>query len=132
VCPLYSKSGKDSRVNSFPRVLLIDESIDGSSDTGTVLKAVFEPRGTLVEHYRRCSNVSASDGDFSAAVVVIDLDSESDSASDSSFGHETPCIFLGSRPASSVVDRERFLAKPFQYPELVRVIEELLENRGAA
>lgn len=119
-------------MNSFPRVLVIDESIDGSSDTGTVLKAVFEPRGTFVEHYRRRSNVSASDGDSSAAVVVIDLDAESDSARDFSFGNETPCIFLGSRPASSVVGRERFLAKPFQYPELVRVIEELLVNREAA
>ena len=122
------KQGKDGRVNSSPRVLVIG----GSSDTETVLKAVLEPRGASVERSRNHTIASRSHGLSSPEVIVIDLDAEPDALVTASPWKHSPRVFLGSRPPSAAVNCERFLAKPFQYPELVRVIEELLDNRDAA
>jgi len=113
-------------VNSAPHVLVID----GTSDTEAVLRAVLEPRGTQVERTRGTNVRRRTDVANVPHVVVIDLDDESADASASCFG-ESHRILIGS--AQTPVDnRDRFLAKPFQYPELLRTIEDLLALPPAA
>jgi hypothetical protein len=112
--------GKDGGVNSAPHVLVID----GASDTEAVLKAVLEPRGTQVERTRGPMALRRSDEVNFPHVVVIDVDEVSAAASASRFG-ESHRILIGS-VQMPVNDRDRFLAKPFQYPELLRTIEDLL------
>lgn len=111
---------KDGRVNSAPHVLVID----GMPDTEAVLKAVLEPRGTQVER-KRGVNLQHQTGTLARPdVVVIDLDDASADATASQFG-ESRRILIGS--VQTPVDaNERFLAKPFQYPELLQTIEDLL------
>lgn len=107
-------------MNSVPHVLVID----GTSDTEAVLKAVLEPRGTQVERTRGAVARRRTDDVNAPHVVVIDLDDESADATASCF-EESHRILIGSA-ATLVDDRDRFLSKPFQYPELLRAIEDLL------
>lgn len=107
-------------MNSAPRVLVID----GTSDTEAVLKAVLEPRGTQVERTRGNSARTQHAAASSPHVVVIDLDDDTAHASASRF-EESHRILIGS--VKTTVDKgDRFLTKPFQYPELLRTIEDLL------
>lgn len=115
-------------MNSSPRVLVIDES----SDTETVLKAVLEPRGTSVGRRRNHRFTPQLDASSSPEVVVIDLDAEPDALRMASPWRNSPRVLLGSHRPVVAADGERFLSKPFQYPELVRLIEELLDERAAA
>ena len=107
-------------MNSAPHVLVVD----GISDTEAVLKAVLEPRGTQVERTRGAMVTRRMDQTTTPHVVVIDLDEETAQATASCFG-ESHRILIGSVKIS-VDDRDRFLAKPFQYPELLQTIEDLL------
>ena len=113
-------------MNSVPHVLVID----GTSDTEAVLKAVLEPRGTQVERTRGTIARRRTDEANVPHVVVIDLDEESADATASCF-EESHRILIGSA-TTPVDDRDRFLAKPFQYPELLRAIEDLLALPPAA
>jgi CheY-like chemotaxis protein len=115
-------------VNSSPRVLVID----GSSDTETVLKAVLEPRGTSVGRRRNHRLASRLDASSAPEVVVIDLDAEPDALRTASPWQDSPRVLLGSLRPATTARSERFLSKPFQYPELVRLIEELLDENAAA
>ena len=107
-------------MNSAPHVLVID----GISDTEAVLKAVLEPRGTHVERTRGSLVTRRQDPENCPHVVVIDLDEDTSAATASCFG-DSHRILIGSIKAS-VNGRDRFLAKPFQYPELLQTIEDLL------
>ena len=112
-------------MNSAPHVLVID----GTSDTEAVLKAVLEPRGTQVERTR--GPIVRQRIDMPPPqVVVIDLDDESAKATASCFG-DSHRILIGS--VKTTVDAgDRFLAKPFQYPDLLQTIEDLLALPPAA
>jgi CheY-like chemotaxis protein len=112
--------GKDGGVNSAPHVLVVD----GISDTEAVLKAVLEPRGTHVERTRGGMVTRRLDSANSPHIVVIDLD-EASAAETASCFEESHRILIGSAK-TPVDDRDRFLAKPFQYPELLQTIEDLL------
>lgn len=112
--------GKDGGVNSAPHVLMID----GTSDTEAVLKAVLEPRGTLVERARGSVVRQRAEELSTTRVVVIDMDDESSHTTAAYFG-ESHRVLIGS-VKTSVNDGDRFLSKPFQYPELLRTIEDLL------
>jgi hypothetical protein len=126
---LSDPPGKDGRVNSSPRVLVID----GASDTETVLKAVLEPRGTTVERSRGHRAAARFERLASPEVVVIDLDAEPEGRRASMPWQRASRVLLGShQPQGGIADTERFLSKPFQFPELVRLIEELLADRPAA
>lgn len=107
-------------MNSAPHVLVID----GTSDTEAVLKAVLEPRGTQVERTRGIHVQKRTDDSAAPDVVVIDLDEASAAASASQFG-DSRRILIGSIE-TPVNDQDRFLSKPFQYPDLLRTIEDLL------
>ena len=115
-------------MNSSPRVLVIDES----SDTETVLKAVLEPRGTSVGRSRNQRLASQSVLSSRPEVVVIDLDGELDSQFTGATWQSSPRVLIGTHRPAVANQRERFLEKPFQYPELVRVIQELLDGQDAA
>lgn len=101
--------------------------VGGSSDTETVLKAVFEPRGATVH---RSKTVNRPLSGSSSDVVVIDLDAEQ--GLDGATSSQSHRVLIGSRLPDAIGDGERFLAKPFHYPELVRMIEELLDAKPAA
>ena len=107
-------------MNFAPQVLVID----GASDTEAVLKAVLEPRGAQVERARAGRMSHRSESSPVPQIVVIDLDDASAAASAASFS-ESHRILIGSHK-TPVEERDRFLAKPFQYPELLRAIEDLL------
>ncbi len=115
-------------MNSSPRVLVIDES----SDTETVLRAVLEPRGTSVGRHRNQRHASQSISLSQPEVVVIDLDGEPDAQFTDSTWHAAPRVLIGTHRPAVAHQRERFIEKPFQYPELVRVIQELLDGQDAA
>ena len=106
--------------------------IGGASDTETVLKAVLEPRGTQVERSRSQIAVSRHSTGSSPEVVVIDLDTEQNADQVTSRWRQSNRVLIGSDLPQFIAADERFLSKPFQFPELVRVIEELLESRPAA
>lgn len=109
-------------MNSVPQVLVVD----GTSDTEAVLKAVLEPRGAQVERTRSANASQRVQSSSSAPkVVVIDLDDESAEKTATCFP-ESHRVLIGSEKAS-VTSRDRFLAKPFQYPELLQAIEDLLD-----
>ena len=65
-------------------------------------------------------------------VVVIDLDGEPDAQFTDSTWHAAPRVLIGTHRPAVAHQRERFIEKPFQYPELVRVIQELLDGQDAA
>jgi len=112
-------------VNSAPHVLVVD----GITDTEAVLKAVLGPRGTHVERTRG-TLLNQRDDEKSPHIVVIDLDEASAAETASCFG-ESHRILIGS-VKMRVEARDRFLAKPFQYPELLKTIEDLLALPPAA
>ncbi len=112
-------------MNSAPHVLVID----GTSDTEAVLKAVLEPRGTLVERARGVAARQRHDNDC-PHIVVIDLDEDSGGATAACYG-ESHRVLIGS-VRTSLNSGDRFLAKPFQYPELLKTIEDLLSLPPAA
>jgi CheY-like chemotaxis protein len=104
--------------------------VDGTSDTEAVLKAVLEPRGAHVERTRGMNARQRVVDQSIPQVVVIDLDDESADKTANCFC-ESRRILIGSEQAA-VTDRDRFLAKPFQYPELLQAIEDLLSLPPAA
>ena len=118
-CP--GQTRKDGRVNVSQRVLVIG----GISDTATVLQAVFEPRGATVER-SRTHRPATSHRRFSSEVVVIDLDADQNFESSVNDHQRSNRVFIGSNTPKRISPDDRFLSKPFQYPELVKAIEELL------
>jgi DNA-binding NtrC family response regulator len=115
-------------VDATRRVLVIG----GASDTDTVLKAVLEPRGATVERRRSHCVATRNDASPCPRVVVIDMDAEPDAVSTTLHWKSSGRVLIGSHEPALVADRERFLAKPFQFPELVRAIEDLLARQPAA
>ncbi len=112
-------------MNLVPHVLVID----GASDTEAVLKAVLEPRGTHVERSRGSVLRRTTDEESAPDVVVIDLDDDTAGSTASQFP-ESHRILIGS-VKTKVESGDRFLSKPFQYPELLQTIEDLLALRPA-
>jgi CheY-like chemotaxis protein len=100
--------------------------IDGSADTDAVLRAVLEPRGARVRR-TRSHRVAAESS--RPDVVVIDLDEGS--ADRHAFG-ATPRVLIGSQRVTVRQPHDRFLEKPFQFPELIRAVEELLATAAPA
>jgi CheY-like chemotaxis protein len=115
-------------VDELRRVLVVG----GASDTATVLKAVLEPRGTTVERTRGSQNPSWTPAGRAPEVVVIELDAEHDAEVAAARWNTSNRILIGSEAPDSIASDERFLAKPFQFPELVRVVEDLLNRAPAA
>lgn len=114
------------------RVLVVDEI----SDTEEVLRAVLEPRGMHVDRLHGKDTSIAVNPEALPAVVVIDTESESPSHTTRERWRQVPQVIIGSariaHTADAQGDAERhYLAKPFQYAELVCAIERLIKRRAA-
>jgi hypothetical protein len=59
-------------------------------------------------------------------VMVVDLDDQAAWAAKSDWP-EVPRVILSSRPLDVEHGRARFLEKPFHYPELIRLVQSLLD-----
>ncbi len=112
-------------MNATPRVLLID----GSADTEAVVRAVLEPRGMSVAR-TRSHGVEVLCPDTAPDVVVLDLDEMTTATEDSWI--DTHQVLLGSTRVEVSQPHVRFLEKPFQFPELIQVLEDLLTASRAA
>ncbi|MDP1798350.1 MAG: hypothetical protein Q8K78_12740 [Planctomycetaceae bacterium] len=112
-------------MNAIPRVLLID----GSADTEAVVRAVLEPRGMRVAR-TRSHGAEMHSTDTAPDVVVLDLDEIATSTEDT--WSETHQVLLGSTRVEVCQPHVRFLEKPFQFPELIQVLEDLLSASRAA
>jgi hypothetical protein len=106
--------------------------IDESSDTTEVLKAVFEPRGVRVDRFRtRTAPIPANGATALPAVVVIDSDSWRSPESSDDCWADAPRVIIGQarKPVPPLPGNTRptqFLGTPFQYSELIGVIENLM------
>jgi CheY-like chemotaxis protein len=108
-----------------PRSVLV---IDGSTDTDAVLRAVLEPRGARVRRTR--SHLPNANAAPRPDVVVIDLDHATDAAARD--WASTPQVLLSSQQVTLTDANSRFLEKPFDFPELIRAVEDLLAIAPAA
>lgn len=103
--------------------------VDQFSDTADVLRAVFEPRGIEVERRRR--PVAVEPGYSSPELLVVDEDSVPSADSTPAQWPAGPRVIIGSArlpQATSQGDHPAaYLSKPFEYPELIRAIEQLLQ-----
>lgn len=98
--------------------------IDGSVETKTVLQAVLEPRGTHVRHTRGHRLLPEGQP---PDVIVIDLDNSATAPSCPEWQH-TPQVVIASERVEVDDSQVHFLEKPFHYPELIRLVEELLSQ----
>lgn len=117
-------------MNRAPRVLLVD----GPRETRDVLEAIFEPRGVAVDRVRsdagdlrRIDSAPSTDVDANAEdsprVVVLHEDSPAETA-----WADVPRIVIGRAHLGAVGSQS--LPQPFEYGELVRAIESVLDTPG--
>jgi CheY-like chemotaxis protein len=124
-----SLQGRTGDVSNGQRVLVVDDV----SDTEEVLRAVLEPRGVHVDRVRsaRFALPDASTP-TTPAVVVIDMEpSPVSGANDdrTASWDNVPQVIIGSikLPHRTGPHAERhYLAKPFEYAELIRAIEKFI------
>ncbi len=101
--------------------------VNGIPETEQVLKAVFETRGHRVRRVR-AQNGQGVDEATRPRVVVVDAD-ETDAQTFQQLP-AVPRVVVGEARVVAqrlpVPEDTLFLEKPFQYPELVRLIEQLI------
>lgn len=115
-------------VSGLRRVLVVDPE----SATEEVLKAVFEPKGLQVDRVQDL-NSPRRHGSALPSLLVIDDDGLSTEPAQTNEWGSVPRVIIGSArlPANTIGKRQRYLQKPFQYPELIRMIDQLLAERAA-
>ncbi len=113
-----------------PRHVLV---IDDLNETATVLQAILEPRGAVVERTRTRQLSQDWAERQEPDVVVVDLDESADLAqSNAPVWDKTPQVVISSARVMVDDSTTRFLQKPFQFPELLRAVEDLLAVRTPA
>uniref|UniRef100_A0A7C2PIA2 Response regulator n=1 Tax=Schlesneria paludicola TaxID=360056 RepID=A0A7C2PIA2_9PLAN len=105
-----------------PRRVLV---IDGPSETATVLQAVLEPHGAIVDRTRGHLAGDRFGNGCQPDVVVVDVD-HSGSAESAPVWTETPHVVVGAAWSPLHGSTSRFLQKPFEFPDLVRAVQDLL------
>ena len=123
-------TGKEGRVADGHRGLVVD----GLMETEQVLKAVLEPRGLQVNRVRGDDNAEAESDLTPPHVIVIHADeSLPDSGRVENWG-DVPRVIIGSAefPGRAAADGRHYLTKPFQYRELIQVIERLLTDSSCS
>ena len=112
-------------MNDGQHVLVVDEL----TETQEVLQAILSPRGLTVDHIQRTAPVPFNRIEETPDVVVIDADSLPSQQAASVRWQGIPQVIIGSatisvdpRPAAT----QRHLSKPFQFPELIQAVEQLL------
>ena len=106
-----------------PRLVVVDHS----TETADVLQAVFAPRGVTVERHRGLSRRSGAPRDAEVFVLddeTVDFNALPTTAADLPANR----VVLGT-PHPAVNETANYLPKPFQYEELIRVLETLLAER---
>lgn len=103
-------------MNHAARVLLVD----GPPETRDVLEAVFEPRGVAVDRVR--SGTARPRPAESPRVLVL----HEETAPETEWA-DVPRIVIG---RAELGGGSRGLPQPFEYGELVRAIESVLEERA--
>ena len=98
--------------------------VDSESATEEVLKAVLEPRGLRVDRVRDLA--SQPDCGPPSLLVIDDEKSSADIRSSSGWAG-VPRVVIG----SAQIDGGQYLQKPFQYRELIRLVDQLLSDRAA-
>ncbi len=108
-------------MTSGQRVLVVD----GLTETEEVLKAVLEPQGLAVDRIRH--HARTDDAEQKPSVIVVHQDSSS-AADQTNRWSGIPTVVIGTAQidAPEPDDGEQFLAKPFQYGDLICAIERLL------
>lgn len=103
--------------------------VDGVPETAEVLREVFGPRGHRVERVRSFDPASMPPTEGSVLVVHDDAASEVDRR----FKYGTvPRVIIGTITTDDAVPSsgdERRLSQPFQYAELIRAVEALLDEQ---
>jgi hypothetical protein len=104
--------------------------VDSESATEEVLKAVLEPRGLRVDRVRDLT--SQPDCGPPSLLVIDDEKSSADIRSSSGWAG-VPRVVIGSAQINggSESDSGQYLQKPFQYPELIRLIDQMLSDHAA-
>ena len=118
-------SPQGMRVSGLARVLIVDPE----SDTEEVLKAVFEPKGLQVDRVQDLD--SPRHGSAVPCLLVIDDDGLPAKPSGTNEWGSVPRVIIGSARLLENTVGQRYLQKPFQYPELIRMIDQLLTERAA-
>lgn len=107
--------------------------VNGLTETAEVLKAVLEPRGLHVDRVQGGTSGSANAPDAPPRVVVLHEEDGDRNAHAEWDG--VPRVVIGSADMPSAdrnaADRQH-LPSPFRYGELVRAIENLLDESPAA
>jgi DNA-binding response OmpR family regulator len=122
---LNGQTGKDGSVAKLECVLVVDEM----SDTADVLQAVFEPRGVAVRRVRKIVTGQESGVRRPPSVIVLDAECAQGTGR---LWPNVPQVIIGTiRTTESNHDPladppRRFLQKPFQFAELMKVIESLI------
>lgn len=103
--------------------------VDSESATEEVLKAVLEPRGLRVDRVRDLTSPPGRP----PSLLVIDDEKSSVDIQASSGWSGVPRVVIGSAQINGGEDGDsrQYLQKPFQYPELIRLIDQLLSNHAA-
>jgi len=112
-------------VNDGQHVLVVDEL----TETEEVLQAILAPRGLTVQRIRRAVPAAINRLDDRPDVVVIDADTLSAQRASATEWQGVPQVIIGSaimpsNPGPSAA--QRHLSKPFQFPELIQAVEQLL------
>ncbi len=112
-------------MNDGQHVLVVDEL----TETQEVLQAVLAPRGFIVERAAHSAPLTAHELQSRPDVVVIDADSLPAQQTSSARWRGVPQVIIGAArvPDSPLAAAsQRHLAKPFQFPELIQAVEQLL------
>ena len=110
-------------------VLVVDEL----TETEEVLQTVLAPRGLVVERLGGWATAVNSSPALRPDVVVIDADSLPQQFPTCPDWQDVPQVIIGharnvAGDTPAATSRQRHLAKPFQFPELIQAVEQLLAD----
>lgn len=111
-------------VSNSPSILVVD----GLSETTAVLKAVFEPRGHVVNRVRQSQLASST---LTSPRVVVWHANESESTVSASRFQGVPRILIGRADCPESDGEAQRFSHPFEYHELLQTIESLLTSEDA-
>ena len=115
-------------MSGLRRVLVVDPE----SETEEVLKAVFEPKGLKIDRVQDLDSPQL--GSALPSLLVIDDDGNSAEPFRSNEWGCVPRVIIGSArlPENPAGNQQRYLQKPYQYRELIRMIDQLLAQTDRA
>lgn len=108
--------------------------VDGIPETEQVVRAVFEPRGMQVTRLdpSRNTELSRSEVRHTVDLVIIDEEDGAEQPMDagrSDWSQSCRVVIGSARCPAEQTAGQQYLRKPFQYAELIRAIERLLEPK---